>query len=72
MKISVTAKARARREYVKKTGEREYTVAVGTAPEKGKANAAITAALAAYFDIARSRVQLVSGATAKQKVFEIS
>lgn len=72
MKISVTAKVRAKKEYVKKTGEREYTVAVSAAPEKGKANAAIAAGIAAYFDVAQSRVRLVAGAGAKQKIFEIS
>ncbi len=72
MKISVAVKTRAKNEYVKKTGEGRYTVAVGMAPEKGRANSAIAAALAEYFDVARSRVRLVSGATTKQKIFEIS
>lgn len=72
MKISVTAKTRAKKEYVKKIGEGRYAVAVSAAPEKGRANAAIVAGIAAHFGVARSRVRLVSGATAKQKVFEIS
>lgn len=72
MKIFVAAKTRAKKEYVKKTSERGYTVAVSAAPEKGRANAAIATGIAACFDIARSRVRLVSGATTKQKVFEIS
>jgi uncharacterized protein YggU (UPF0235/DUF167 family) len=127
MRISVAAKARAKKEYVKKTGEGQYAVAVSVVPEKGRANAAIATALAAYsktitklpiccnravsaapssvlvsvyssytpfssvlgsletaqfryemefcdglFDIAPSRVRLISGATARQKVFDIS
>lgn len=71
MKIFVTAKTRAKKECVKKISEGRYAVAVNAAPEKGKANAAITAAIATHFDVARSRARLVSGATAKQKVFEI-
>lgn len=72
MKILVVAKTRAKKEYVKKTGERQYTVAVSVAPEQGRANAAIVTAFAAYFGRAPSRVRLVSGATARQKIFEIS
>lgn len=71
MKISVAAKVRAKKEYVKKTGEGRYAVAVSAAPEKGRANAAIGVALAKYFDVAPSRVRLVSGATTKQKIFTI-
>jgi len=72
MKISVAAKARAKEEYVKKIREGWYAVAVSAAPEKGRANTAIAEAIAVYFAVAPSRVRLVSGATAKQKVFEIS
>lgn len=72
MRISIAAKARAKKEYVKKTGERQYRVAVCAPPEKGRANAAIGAALAAYFGVTRSRVRLVSGAKARQKLFEIA
>ena len=72
MRIFVAAKVRAKKEYIKKTGEGQYAVAVAAAPERGRANAAIAAGLAAYFGIARSRVRLVSGTTAKQKIFEIS
>jgi len=48
-----------------------YKVSVKEAPVDGEANDAVARALAKYFDIAPSRVRLVSGHTAKQKVFEI-
>lgn len=48
-----------------------YKVSVREAPVAGKANEAIIKALAEYFDTAPSRVNLVSGQSSKQKVFEI-
>ncbi len=48
-----------------------YKVSVKEAPVAGKANDAIIRALAEYFDIAPGRIQLTSGQTSKQKIFEI-
>ena len=48
-----------------------YTVSTKERPVEGRANEAITKLLAEHFDISRSQVRLVSGATSKRKVFEI-
>lgn len=48
-----------------------YRVSVKEAPVDGRANDAIIRALAKHFDTAPSLIALVSGHTAKQKVFEI-
>jgi uncharacterized protein YggU (UPF0235/DUF167 family) len=84
MKIIVKAKTRAKEEKVERVeqpaldlgaGKSEmvtYKVSVKEMPIGGKANEAIIKALARYFDTAPSRIQLVSGAASKQKVFEIS
>ncbi len=48
-----------------------YKVSVTESAVDGKANKAIIQALAEYFKVAPSLVTLISGATAKQKVFEI-
>lgn len=48
-----------------------YKVSVKEAPVNGQANEAIIAALAEYFNTAKSRVNLVSGQSSKQKIFEI-
>lgn len=48
-----------------------YKVSVKESAVDGKANKAIIHALAEHFGIAPSLVTLVSGATAKQKIFEI-
>jgi uncharacterized protein YggU (UPF0235/DUF167 family) len=55
MKIFVKAKPAAREE----------------PPVHGRANAAISKALANYFKVSSSQVRLISGFSSKQKVFEI-
>lgn len=83
MRIFVKAKPKARAEKVELVSQETlgfddvkgepavYKVSVTEPPVGGKANEAIIKALAAYFDIAPNRVQLISGPTSRQKVFEI-
>ena len=79
MKIFVRAKPGVKKAYVKETtdlfeknGERHFVVAVGERAVEGNANRAIEKSLAEYFDVPSSRVRIVSGQTAKEKVVEIS
>jgi uncharacterized protein (TIGR00251 family) len=71
MKIFVKAKPLAKEECVEKIDEFNFIVAVKEPSKDGKANAAIIKALAEYFAVAPSRIRLVSGFSAKQKVLEI-
>jgi len=83
MKIIVKAKTKAREEKVERVSQPVldlltekaeiviYKVSVKEAPVGGQANEAIIKALATYFDVAKSNIQLISGQTSKQKVFEI-
>jgi uncharacterized protein (TIGR00251 family) len=48
-------------------GQRVLKVAVAAPPVDGKANAALIALLAACFDVPRSAVTVVSGASARTK-----
>ena len=48
-----------------------YTVSVKEPPIDGRANDAILHLLAEYFEVPRSSVRLISGATSKKKTFEI-
>jgi uncharacterized protein YggU (UPF0235/DUF167 family) len=85
MKIIVKAKTRAKMTRVERIdqpvldlGEKKkeelvtYKVLVKEMPVGGKANEAIIEALAEYFDTAKSNINLVSGQSSKQKVFEIN
>lgn len=71
MKIFVKAKPSAREERVEKVSETNFIVSVTEPPKDGKANKAIGNALAAYFDVSPSRVNLVSGFSSRLKVFEV-
>jgi len=83
MKIIVKAKTKAKVEKVERVEQPRlglnntegelvtYKVSVKEAPVAGQANQAIIRALATYFDVAPARVKLLTGQTAKQKVFEI-
>ena len=71
MKIFVKAKANAKRELVEKIDEAHFVVQVKESPIQGRANRAIRKALAEYFNIAPSKIKIVSGDSSKQKTFEI-
>lgn len=71
MKISVRVKTGARENSVKKIDENSFAVSVKARPIEGKANEAVIAVLAEYFDVSKSRIDIVSGHTSKIKCFEI-
>ena len=71
MKIFVHAKPDAYEQKVEQLDATHYRVAVVEPPVKGRANLAITKALAAHFNVAPTSVRLVSGFSSKTKVFEI-
>ena len=71
MKIGVKVKAGSSKEKVEKLDDNNYAVWVRAKPADGKANEAVTKALAEYFDIAKSKVNLVKGHASKQKILEI-
>ncbi|MDP3735149.1 MAG: DUF167 domain-containing protein [bacterium] len=72
MKVFIKAKPNARREAVEKIDESHFVVSVQAPARRGKANAGVAHAIAAYFGVSPSRIRLVSGASAKNKVFEVA
>lgn len=72
MKISVKVKTRARETTVEKLPDNSFLVRVSEAPVEGRANQAVIRILAQYLKIAPSRLRILSGEKAKQKVVEIS
>lgn len=79
MRIFVRAKPGVKKEYIKevtdlfeKNGARHFMVAVRERAVDGNANRAIEKALAEYFNVRPSRVRIVSGQTAKEKIVEIA
>lgn len=71
MRIKVKAKPNSYEEKVEQINDIEFIVSVKEPPVKGLANRAILCALANYFNIAPSRVRIISGRTSRQKVVEI-
>lgn len=71
LKISVLAKPNSKKEGVEISPEGVYIVRVHVVPEDGKANERVRELLADHFDIAKSKVQLVSGSKGKHKIFEV-
>lgn len=71
MKISVSAKPKSKKEFVKKLGEFSYSVSVKAEAKEGKANEAIIKILSEYFKIPKFKISIVSGLNFKQKVIEI-
>ena len=71
MKISVRVIPRAKQNLVEVLSDGSYRVRVTTAPTDGKANMAVIALLAKFFKCTQSAIKLLSGATARTKIFEI-
>lgn len=71
MRIFVTAKTRAREEGVEQKDDTHFVVSVKAMPVEGKANDAIIRLLAKHLKVAKSSLVLRSGATGKNKVFDL-
>lgn len=71
MKIIIKAKPNAREEIVEKLDDSHFVISVKEQPIKGKANLAIIRALAKYFGVESSKVNIVSGHASRQKIIRI-
>lgn len=71
MKINIKVNTNAKNNSVTKIDESNYSVAVNTSPEQGKANKKIIDLLADYFEVKKSQVFIVSGKKSKNKVVDI-
>jgi len=71
MKLTITVKPNSRKTQVEPVGEGEYRVWVTASPQDGKANEAVIEALADHFDVPKSRIRIVHGASSRKKLIEI-
>lgn len=71
--VDVTVRVKPRSSKSRVLGERgdAVEVAVSAAPVDGEANAELVRTLAEFFGLARSRVQIASGKTGKNKVVRL-
>jgi uncharacterized protein (TIGR00251 family) len=71
MRIKVKVKPNTGRNELKKISDDFFEARVSVPPEKGKANKRVIELLSKHFKISKSRINLISGYTFKEKVFEI-
>ncbi|MBU2539864.1 DUF167 domain-containing protein [Patescibacteria group bacterium] len=71
MKIFVKVKPKAKQEKIEKVDDAHFIIWVKEPPENGKANMAVMKVITEYFNIGWSDILLISGASSRNKVFEI-
>jgi uncharacterized protein (TIGR00251 family) len=71
MKISILVKTKAKENGVEKINDNNYIVRTKKMPVEGKANESVIKILANFFNIAPSRIQIISGKRSKRKIIEI-
>lgn len=70
-RITVKVIPRAKQNLVEHQPDGTYRIRVTTAPTDGKATEAVIKLLAKFFKCAQSDIKLISGATSRNKIFEI-
>lgn len=70
--LTISARANSKRPGIVILSKSEWLVRVKEPAQDGKANKAIQKAIADRLKLAKSRVQLIKGQTAKFKLFEIN
>ncbi len=71
MKISVQVKPQSKKDLVEQVYENTYKVFTTKPAKDNKANIAVIELLAKYFNIKKSQIYLLTGSTAKEKIFEV-
>lgn len=72
MKLFITVKPKSKEERVEKLDDTHFVARVKAPAREGKANEAAIKALARYFDVAPSQVEIVSGQRSRKKVVAIN
>lgn len=72
MRIYLKAKPGAKKNKVSRIDDSHFRVWVKEMPVRGRANKAVTEALAGYLKVPKSRIKIISGETSRQKIAEIS
>lgn len=72
MRIYAKVSARSSKNEILEIAENEYKIKVTAPPVDGEANEAVIKELAKYFKVAKSRVTIVGGKSAKIKIIDIN
>ncbi len=72
MKITVQVKPNSKKESVERLDDGSFLIRVHVPPIDGKANERVIELLAQHLSVPKSRIELVSGARGKRKIFRVS
>lgn len=72
MRVYVKVSPRSSKNEVVKVSDGEYKVKLTAPPVDGQANAALIEILAKFFKVAKSRIKIVGGKTAKIKIIDVA
>jgi len=65
--IKIKVKPNASKNEIKKIEEDNFEIRITTSPEKGKANQKVIELLAEFLDIPKSKLEIISGLTSREK-----
>ena len=71
MRIKVKVKPNSNKNDLKEISSGFFEARVTVPPEKGRANEKVTELLSKHFKVPKSSIRLISGASYKEKVFEV-
>lgn len=71
MKINVSVKPNSKKELVSQNEDGSLLVRVNAPPQDGKANQRVIELLSRHFDVPKSSIELLHGASGKKKIFKI-
>lgn len=71
MKIFVQVKTGSKVDKVEQIDDENYKIWVKVPPVEGKANSALVKALASYFKVPKSNIEILSGFKSKKKIVEV-
>ena len=72
MKLFITVKPQSKEEAIERLDDTRLLVRVKAPSKEGKANKALVQALAKYFNVAKSGVEIVSGHSSRKKAVVIT
>lgn len=72
VKITVKVTANSKRPRIEKKEDASYHIYVRAAATEGKANKEVIESFAEYFDVPKSKIEIMKGETSKNKILEIS
>ena len=71
MKVTVTVKANSKKESVTTNTDGSLVVKVRALPVDGAANERVVELLSKHFNLAKSKIELISGHRSKRKIFQV-